>query len=173
MPGEILEQQRRQPSDESRSLKPQSLKHQRLQRHNRSNSQTHNSLSPAKTSAGIHALSVAGLSAASYAHLMLPINPQLLAHLSASAVQHRHFTAGGADREGHELRETGNQEAEDVLDIHQELGRRTVRHQEDPRLRSERVEETEGVCDSNKVAVGRKVSRKHKSKWGRETTCNV
>ncbi|XP_040020582.2 glucocorticoid modulatory element-binding protein 1 isoform X2 [Gasterosteus aculeatus] len=164
VPGEILEQQRRQPSDESRSLKPQSLKHQRLQRHNRSNSQTHNSLSPAKTSAGIHALSVAGLSAASYAHLMLPINPQLLAHLSASAVQHRHFTAGGADREGHELRETGNQEAEDVLDIHQELGRRTVRHQEDPRLRSERVEETEGVCDSNKVAVGRKVSRKHKSK---------
>ncbi|KAM8870123.1 glucocorticoid modulatory element-binding protein 1-like isoform 2-T2 [Spinachia spinachia] len=170
---EILEQQRRQACDESRFHQPQSLKHQnttRLERHSRSDRQTHNLLSPVKTSPAIHPLSVAGLS--SYAHLMLPIDPQLLAHFSASAIQHRHVTAGGTDGEAHNGRlemETGNPgklrrlvqdavEPEDVLDIHQELGRRTVRLQEDPRLRSE------GVCVFNQGPVGRKVSKKQRRK---------
>ncbi|XP_037309173.2 glucocorticoid modulatory element-binding protein 1-like [Pungitius pungitius] len=158
---EILQQQKRQTRDESRSHKPQSSKHLRLQRHNCSHSQTHNLLSPVKSSAGIHPLSAAGLS--SFAHLMLPLNPQLLGHFSASAVHNAKLQME------HEISETGNQEklrrlvqygvdAEDVLDIHQELARRTARHQGDPRLRSERVKETEGACVINKG------SKKHKSK---------
>lgn len=178
---EILEDGRTQGCDKSASYKIQSLKHLRPQRHNPSNNQTHNLLSPVKTIPVIQPLSVTGLSAASYAQLT--INPQLFAHFSASTGQRHHPGAGRRDRDGrsatlereHELSETGNQEKlhrlgqegvekEDTSGIHKELGQRTVKFQEDPLLRSEEVEESEGLHDIVKVVIGRKASKKHKSK---------
>ncbi|XP_070768770.1 glucocorticoid modulatory element-binding protein 1-like [Enoplosus armatus] len=169
--GEILEDQRKQGCDKSTSYKMKSLKHLRPQRHNPSNSQTHNLLSPVKTSPVIQPLSVTGLSAASYAHLT--INPQLFTHFSASAGQCHLAGAGRTDRdhratlEGDELSETRNQEAlhrfgqdgverEDISGIHTEPGQRTVKFQE--------VEDAEGLHDIEKVVIGRKASNKHKSK---------
>ncbi len=167
--------------DKSASYKIQSLKHLRRQRHNPSNSQTHKLLSPVKTSPVIQPLCVTGLSAASYAQLT--INRQLFAHLSASAGQRHPAGASGTDRDGHsatlerehELSETRNQqklrmlgpegvEKEDTSGIHKEPGQRTVNFQEDPHLRSEEVEEAEGLHDIVKVVIGRKESKKHKSK---------
>ncbi|XP_075965757.1 glucocorticoid modulatory element-binding protein 1-like isoform X2 [Anarhichas minor] len=176
---EILEEWRRQGRDESTSHTTLSMKHLRPQHHNPSNSQTHNLLSPVKASPMIQPLSVTGLSAASYAQLT--INPQLFAHFSASTVQRHHIRAGRRDGDHHdatlererELSETGNREklrrlvqegveGEDTLDIHK--GQRTVKYQEDPHLRSEQVEETEGLYVIDKVVIGRKASKKHKSK---------
>ncbi|XP_068591970.1 glucocorticoid modulatory element-binding protein 1 [Cebidichthys violaceus] len=173
---EILKEWKKQGCDESTSHKTLSMKHLRPQRHNPSNSQTHNLLSPVKTSPMIQPLSVTGFSAASYAQLT--INPQLFAHFSASTVQRHHIRAGRRDRDGHdgtlerehELSETGNQEKlrrlvqeeEDTLNI--DKGQRTVKYQEDPHLRSEEVEETEGLYVIDKVVIGRKASKKHKSK---------
>ncbi|KAM6935684.1 glucocorticoid modulatory element-binding protein 1-like [Lycodopsis pacificus] len=166
---DILEERRRQGRDETTSHKTLSMKHLRPQHHNPSNSQTHNLRSPVKASPMIQPLSVTGLSAASYAHF------------SASTVQRHHIRAGRRDGDHHdatlvrerELSETGNQEklrrlvqegveGEDALDIHK--GQRTVKYQEDPHLRSEQVEETEGLYVIDKVVIGRKASKKHKSK---------
>ncbi|XP_034409446.1 glucocorticoid modulatory element-binding protein 1-like isoform X2 [Cyclopterus lumpus] len=183
---DILEERRRQGCDESTSYKTLSSKHLRPQRHNPSNSQTHHLLPPVKTRPTPQPLSVTGLSAAAYAQLL--INPQLFTHFSASTVQRHHIRAGRRDRDGHdaplrrehEFSEPGNQEklrrlvqegeeGEDTLDIHKELGRRTVKYREDPRLRSEDVEETEGLYVIDRVVLGRKASKKHKSKLGRES----
>lgn len=60
----------------------------------------------------------------------------------------------------HRLRQEG-MEKEDASGIHQQ---RTVEFQDDPHLRSQEAEETEGLHDIGKVVVGRKVSKKHKSK---------
>ncbi|XP_037641715.1 glucocorticoid modulatory element-binding protein 1-like isoform X1 [Sebastes umbrosus] len=167
---EILEERRKQGCDKSTSYKTLSLKHLRPQRHNPSNSRL---LSPVKTSPVIQPLSVTGLCAASYA--------QLFTHFSASTGQRRHIGVGRTDGDGHddgehELGETGKREklrrlvqdgvegGEDTSGIHKEPGQRTVKFHEDPHLRGEDVEETEGLHDIEKVVIGRKVSKKHKSK---------
>ncbi|XP_070822627.1 glucocorticoid modulatory element-binding protein 1-like isoform X1 [Chaetodon trifascialis] len=170
---EILEDRRKQNSDKS-SYEIKSLKHQRPQRHNPSNSQAHNLLSPIKTSPVIQPLSAIGLSAASYAQLT--INPQLFTHVSASAGQHRHAGAGRTDRDSHspslerqhEANEMRNQEKLHRLrqeGVEKEIHRqRTVEFQDDPHLRNQKVEKTEGLDDIEKIVVGRKASKKHKSK---------
>ncbi|XP_030250155.1 glucocorticoid modulatory element-binding protein 1-like isoform X1 [Sparus aurata] len=171
---DILEEQRKQSCDKSTSYKVKSLKHLRPQRHNPSNSQTHNFLSPVQSRPVIQPLSVTGLSASSYAQLT--INPQLFTHFS-----HHHARAGRMDRDGHssmlerehELSE--NQEKlhrlrqegvdkEDASGTHKELGQRTVQFQPDPHLKSEEMEGTEGLHDIEKVVIGRKASKKHKIK---------
>lgn len=167
----MLEERRKQGCDKSTSYKTLSSKHLRPQRH----SQTHNLLSPIKTSPVIQQpLSVTALPAAS----LLNISPELFTHFSASTGQRLHAGAGRADRDGHdatlerehEFGEMGNQEKggveeeRDTSGIHTEPGQRTVKFQEDPQLRSEEVEETEGLHDIEKVVIGRKASKKHKSK---------
>lgn len=158
-----------------------SSKHLQPQRHNPSNSQIHNLLSPIKMNPLIQSLSVAGLSAASYAQLT--INPQLFTHLSVSTGQLHHTRVGRTD--GHsatlerELSETGTKEKlhrvkqedlekEEASRIHKS-GQRTVKFHEDPYLRSEEVEERQHFRDIERVVVGRKSTKKHKSKWGRQT----
>ncbi len=182
---EIFKDRRKQGCDKSTSYKIKSLKRLRPQCHQPSNSQLHNLLSPIKMRPMIQPLSVSGLSAASYAQLT--INPQLLAHLSASTGQCHPAGAGDTEKDGHsgtletelELSETRNQEElhrlrqEDVKEegasgVHKEPGQRTVRLQEEPHLRNEEGEETDGLHDIEKVVVGRKASKKHKSKWGRK-----
>ncbi|KAI3360444.1 hypothetical protein L3Q82_002339 [Scortum barcoo] len=178
---EILEDQRAQGCGKSTTFKIQALKHLPPQRHNTPNSQTHNLLSPLRSSPVIQPLSVSGLSAASYAQLA--INPQLFAHLSASTSQRHHAGVCRMDRDGHiatpekghELggRERGNKEKlqrlgqegvekEDTSGIHKEPGQ-TVKIQEGPHLRSEETEETEELHDIVKMVLGRKASKKHKT----------
>ncbi|XP_070692095.1 glucocorticoid modulatory element-binding protein 1-like [Pempheris klunzingeri] len=178
---EILEDQRKQGCDKSTFYKIKSLKHQRPQRHNSSNSQTHNLLSSVKMSPVIQPLSVTGASSASYAQLT--INPQLFTHFSASSVECHHVGAGRTHGDGHgvtqererELSKTGKQEKlhrlrqegvekEDTSGIHKEPGKRNVKFQEDPHRRSEEPQETESLHDIEKVVMGRKASKKHKSK---------
>ncbi|KAG8010182.1 Glucocorticoid modulatory element-binding protein 1 [Nibea albiflora] len=168
---EILEERRKQGCE-----KIKSLKHLQPQRHNPSNSQIHNLMSPIKMNPLIQSLSVAGLSAASYAHLT--INPQLFTHLSVSAGQLHHTRVGRTDSHSatleRELSETGTKEKlhrvkqedlekEEASRIHK-TGQRTVKFQEDPHLRCEEVEERERLHDIERVVVGRKSSKKHKSK---------
>ncbi|XP_042346255.1 glucocorticoid modulatory element-binding protein 1-like [Plectropomus leopardus] len=172
---EILQERRKQGCDKSTSYKIQSLKHLRPQRHNPSNL-----LSSVKTSPVIQPLSVTGLSVAPYAQLT--ISPQLFTHFSASTGQRHQARAGRTDRDSRnatlerecELGETGNQEklrrlgkeeveGEDTSGIHKEPGQRTVKFQEDAHLRSEDIEETEGLHDIEKVVIGKKASKKHKS----------
>lgn len=179
VPDEMLEERRKQGSDKSTSCKTLPLKH--LRPHNPSNSRTHNLLSPVKTSPVIQPLSATGLSAAAYAQLT--INPQLFTLFPGSTGQRHHARAGRMDRDGYnallereqELGETGNQdklcrlgqegvEGEDTSGIHKEPVLRTVKFEEDHHLRIEEVEETEGLHDIEKVVLGRKASKKHKSK---------
>ncbi|XP_028435397.1 glucocorticoid modulatory element-binding protein 1 isoform X1 [Perca flavescens] len=179
VPDEMLEERRKQGSDKSTSCKTLPLKH--LRPHNPSNSRTHNLLSPVKTSPVIQPLSATGLSAAAYAQLT--INPQLFSLFPGSTGQRHHARAGRMDRDGYnallereqELGETGNQdklcrlgqegvEGEDTSGIHKEPVLRTVKFEEDHHLRIEEVEETEGLRDIEKVVLGRKASKKHKSK---------
>ncbi|XP_041799241.1 glucocorticoid modulatory element-binding protein 1-like [Chelmon rostratus] len=174
---EILEDRRKQSCIQN-SYKIKSLKHLRPQHHNLSNSQTHNLLSPIKTSRVIQPLSAIGLSATTYAQLAL--NPQLFTHVSSSTGQHRHAGAGRTDRDSHspsperqhEASEVGNREkllrlrqegveTEDASGVHRQ---RTVEFEDDPHLRSQEVEETEGLHDIEKVVMGRKASKKHKRK---------
>lgn len=72
----------------------------------------------------------------------------------------------------HEASEVGNREkllrlrqegveTEDASGVHRQ---RTVEFEDDPHLRSQEVEETEGLHDIEKVVMGRKASKKHKSK---------
>uniref|UniRef100_A0A3Q1GED5 Glucocorticoid modulatory element-binding protein 1-like n=1 Tax=Acanthochromis polyacanthus TaxID=80966 RepID=A0A3Q1GED5_9TELE len=177
---EILEEQRKKSCDKSTIYKTSSLKHLRPQRQSQSNSQ--NLLSSVKTSSVIQPLSVPGLSAASYAQLT--INPQLFTHFSALTGQHHRAGAGRTDRDGHgatlereyEISEAGNQEKvhrlgqtgsekKDTSGIHKEPGQReTVKFREDSGIRSDAAEETEGLHDIEKVIIGRKASKKHKSK---------
>ncbi|KAM9353631.1 glucocorticoid modulatory element-binding protein 1-like [Symphorus nematophorus] len=169
---EILEDRRKPGCDKSTSYKIKSLKHLRPQHHNPSNSQTHNLLSPV-----IQPLSVTGLSSTPYTQLT--INPQLFNHFSATTGQRHHAGAGRTDRDGlereHELSEMGDQEKlhrlreegvekEDASGKHKEPGQRTVQFEEEPHLRSEEAEETGGFHDIETVVIGRKASKKHKSK---------
>ncbi|XP_032374231.1 glucocorticoid modulatory element-binding protein 1 isoform X1 [Etheostoma spectabile] len=179
VPDEMLEERRTQGSDKRISCKTLHLKHLRL--HNPSNSRTHNLLSPVKTSPVIQPLSATGLSAAAYAQLT--INPQLFTLFPGSNGLHHHAGAGKMDRDSHkaqlerenELGETGNQdklcrlgqegvEGEVTSGIHKETVQRTVKFEEDHYRRIEEVEETEGLHDIEKVDLGKKASKKHKSK---------
>nr|XP_046254874.1 glucocorticoid modulatory element-binding protein 1-like [Scatophagus argus] len=178
---EILEDQRMQGSDKSTSYKIKSLKHPRPQRHNLSNSQTHNLLSPVKTSPVIHPLSVTSLCTAS--HAQLTISPRFFRHISTSAGRHQRAGACRTDRDSGsvalesecELREMGDpdrihrlrQEAmgkEHSPGIHKETGQKTFKFQEDPHGSGEETEETVGLHDIEKMFIGRKASKKHKSK---------
>ncbi|XP_034552820.1 glucocorticoid modulatory element-binding protein 1-like isoform X2 [Notolabrus celidotus] len=165
---DILEDQRKQSYDKC-SYKIHSLKHLRQQRHNLPNSQTHNLLSPVKTSPGIQPPASA-LSAASYAQLN--INPHIFTHSSTSTSRGYHAGAGRTDRGGHgarlereqELGEMANRERfhtrgrEETSGIHKEPGQRTIK------LQAEEGEETAGLHEIEKVVIGGKVSKKHKSK---------
>ncbi|XP_056236802.1 glucocorticoid modulatory element-binding protein 1-like isoform X2 [Seriola aureovittata] len=173
---EILEERKKPSFDKSTSHKSTSSKHLRPQRQNPSNSQTQNVLSPVKTSSVTLPLSVTGLSAASYAQLT--INPQLFTHFSASTGQHHHIDRDSQStmlQRNHEHSETGSQEKvhqrgregaekEDTSGIYKEPGQRNVKSREDPHLKSEEEEEAEGLHDIEKVIIGRKASKKHKSK---------
>ncbi|XP_035527533.1 glucocorticoid modulatory element-binding protein 1-like isoform X1 [Morone saxatilis] len=173
---EILEDQRKQDRDKSTSSKMKSSKHLRNQRHNPSNS--HNLLSPVKLGPPIQPFSFTGLSPASYAQIT--IKPQLFSHFSASTGQRHPAEAGKMDRDGHgatlererDISEIETQEklhrprqegvkTEDTSGIHKEHGQRTVKFQEDPHRRNE---ETEGLHGIEKVIIGRKALKKHKSK---------
>lgn len=68
------------------------------------------------------------------------------------------------DRDGHDamLGQNGV-EGEDSSGVHKKPAQRTVKYQ-DPHLKSEVVEEEEGLYDIKKVVIGRKSSKKHKSK---------
>ncbi|CAJ1061588.1 glucocorticoid modulatory element-binding protein 1-like isoform X2 [Xyrichtys novacula] len=167
---DILEGQRKLVYDKC-SSKIHSLKHLRQQRHNPSNSQTNNLLSPVKTSPGIQPSSVNSLSAASYAQLA--INSQILNYSSTSTG--RGYYAGRTQREAglereQEFSEMANhekfhrQESTGTSGIHKEPGQRTIRLQGDPSLGREEKEETEGLHDVEKVVIGAKVLKKHKSK---------
>ncbi|XP_035018359.1 glucocorticoid modulatory element-binding protein 1 [Hippoglossus stenolepis] len=155
----ILEEQRRQVCDKSTSLKLL-----RRQRHN--NCQTQNVLSPVKTV--IQPLSVLGLSAASSAHLFT--------HFSASTGLHLPTKTGRMDSDrDHELGEMRSQkkvhqrgqegtEKQDASGIFKEPGLRTGMSREGLHLRSQEEEETESLHEIQKVIIGRKSSKKHKSK---------
>lgn len=171
----ILEDQRKQGRNKSTSNKIKSLKYLQPQCRNLPNSQSHSSLASVKTSPGVQPLSVAGLSAPSYA--------QLFAHLSASNGQHHHVGAGRTDKSDHsgtfererELGELANQEKlhrlrqeaadkKEASGIHQEPGQRTLKSEGDPYASIEEIDETEGLCAISKVVTERKLSKKHKSK---------
>ena len=151
----ILEEQRRKVCDKSTSLKLL-----RRQRHN--NCQTQNVLSPVKTV--IQPLSVLGLSASSSAHLFT--------HFSASTGLHLPTKAGRMDSDrDHELGEMrsqrkvhqrGQEGTENASGIFKEPGLRTGMSREGLHLRSQ--EEEESLHEIQKVIIGRKSSKKHKSK---------
>lgn len=166
---EILEDQRKQGR-----VKMKSFKHAGPECHGPSNKrQSHNLLPHVKTSPGVQPPFVAGLPAASYAHL--PINPQLFARSSASDGPQQHHGDRGAmlEREP-QLSEMVNQrlrrlrqeaaDKKEVPTIHKEPIQRTVKSDGEPYLRSEETDDTEGVHDIEKMVLGRKVSKKHKSK---------
>ncbi|XP_071377920.1 glucocorticoid modulatory element-binding protein 1-like isoform X2 [Centroberyx affinis] len=146
---ETMEEQRKQGCDKSTV----SLKRQRPQRHSPSSSHTQsqhqagqNTPSPLATCPVIQPLTATGSAPASLAQL-------------------------AASQREQEVGETGRQERlhrpeeEDASGIHQELATRTVgAREEDPHLGGEEAEETERSRDVDKVAVGRKASKKHKSK---------
>lgn len=56
------------------------------------------------------------------------------------------------------------EEEEDTSGIYKEPGQRTAKSREASHLRSEEVDEAEGLHDIEKVMVGRKASKKQKSK---------
>ncbi|KAF3839942.1 hypothetical protein F7725_018659 [Dissostichus mawsoni] len=159
---EILEERRKQGCDKSPSYKTPSLKQLPPQRHTPPNSQTHNLLSPVKTKTVIQPLSAAP-------HAQLTINPQYFTYFPASTGQRHHSGAVMKDRDGHDAtpereRELGmlgqnGVEGEDSSGVHKKPAQRTVKYQ-DPHLRSEVVEEEEGLHDIKKVVIGRKSSTK-------------
>lgn len=53
---------------------------------------------------------------------------------------------------------------EEISGIHKDLGASDVKFQQDHQFVSEEVDETEGVHDSRMAGLGRKASRKHKTK---------
>lgn len=176
MLGEPVEERRKERCDKSTSSK-----HFRPQHHNLSNSQTQEMRSPFKTSQMIQALSPTGSNAASYAQL--GINPHLFTPFSGSTGHHYHTSAGGMIRYGRssalernrEHGGTGSQEKphqlgqevvekDDTTGSYREPGQRINKSQVTPQLGSEEAEETEGLCDIERVIIGRKASKKHKSK---------
>nr|XP_020511883.1 glucocorticoid modulatory element-binding protein 1-like [Labrus bergylta] len=168
---DILEDQRKQSFN-----KCPSMKHIRHPCHNSSNSQSHNLLSPIKTSLGIQPLSVSGLSAASYTQLA--IDPQVFTHSSASAGRVHCAGVGRIDRDcqsaelerDQELSEMGKRKKlhrrvqEETSGIHKEPGQRTIRFHTDSHPGSRAGEETEGLHDIEKVVIGEKISKEQRSK---------
>lgn len=63
----------------------------------------------------------------------------------------------------HRLRQEAADKKE-VPTIHKEPVPRTVKSDGDPYLRSEETDDMEGIHDIEKMVLGRKVSKKHKSK---------
>ncbi|XP_058502884.1 glucocorticoid modulatory element-binding protein 1-like [Solea solea] len=166
---DISEEWRKLGRDKS-SYNGTSSKHLRPQKH----SQTQNVLSPVKESPVIHAFSFAGLSAAAYAQLS--INPQLFTHFSASSGKH-HQTR--EDRRGrhrkHEISEMESQEKlhqwgqervekQETSGIYKDPGQRTGKPCENLHLTIQEEEEKEGLRDFEKVMIGKKSSKKNKSK---------
>ncbi|KAM3614022.1 uncharacterized protein V6R79_008672 [Siganus canaliculatus] len=162
---EILEDQRKQGRDKNRSYK---MKQSRPQRHD---GHLHNLLSPVLASPMIQPLSVARLSAASYA--------QLCTHFSASSGQNHHTAPNRMDgdyhratsEKGHVPSETRNlkkvhrlreqaMEKEDASGLHRDTGQKTAAVKEDP----EGGAETQCLPDTEKVVIGRKAAKKHKIK---------
>ncbi|XP_071757762.1 glucocorticoid modulatory element-binding protein 1-like isoform X1 [Centroberyx gerrardi] len=146
---ETLEEQRKQGCDKSTV----SLKRQRPQRHSPSSSHTQsqhqagqNMPSPLATCPVIQPLTATGSAPAS------------LAQLTASQREQEVGETGRRER-------LHRPEEEDASGIHHELATRTVgAREEDPHLGGEEAEETERSRDVDKAAVGRKASKKHKTK---------
>lgn len=169
MSGEPVDEWRKRGRDKSTSSK-----HFRPQRHNLFNSQSQNMRSPVRTSSMHQPLSPTGPSAASYAQLS--ISPQPFIHFSASAGRHHHTSAGRVSRDGPSIiletlsKEQLHQLGQDLIEKgdnaggYKEPGQRTDMSRVAPQLRSEEVEEAEGLCDIERVITGRKASKKHKSK---------
>lgn len=166
---DILEEKQRLGCVKNTSYKPTAGKH--LQRHNLSNSQTQNLLSPISSSAVIQPLSLLGLSAAPYNQLS--INPQHAALFSASASSRHPQQAEKREERRHELGETGKREKlhrmgqemvkkEETSGIHHHLGQSLVKFEQNPQLGIDDAGETGSLLDSEKA--GRKASKKHKSK---------
>ncbi|XP_028281782.1 glucocorticoid modulatory element-binding protein 1-like [Parambassis ranga] len=150
---EILEEQRKQSCDKNTPYK--TLKHPRPQHQRQSLSTS------MKTSTVIQPLSVASLSAASYA--------QLFTHFSAFTGQ-QHQSTRRTDRDGQATKqETGNQEKkqefsrkEESSGIPEEPAHRDLEVQEqNSHIRSE---ESKGLDNLEKGITGKKTSKKHKSK---------
>lgn len=107
----------------------------------------------------VHPLSITGLSVSSLAQLTTI--PQHFTHFSPSVpAGQRHCGTGRVTPE----REPDLGEREDASGVCKNATLRTVKFRKDPRLTIEDLEETGGLRDIDKVVVGRKASKKHKSK---------
>ncbi|XP_042084988.1 glucocorticoid modulatory element-binding protein 1 isoform X2 [Haplochromis burtoni] len=176
---ELSEDKGKQSCDKGTSKKAASLKHPRTQRKSKTSSHPQSPLPSVKSATAIQPHSITGLCAASYPHLT--INPQLFAHFSAYTSQRCHAETGRTDRDVHsatlegdrEISEADNQEKfhglgregnkrKDTSGIHKEPGQGSVKFWEGSHVR--RDEATEGLHDIEKVIMGRKASKKHKSK---------
>ncbi|XP_004560035.2 glucocorticoid modulatory element-binding protein 1 [Maylandia zebra] len=176
---ELSEDKGKQSCDKGTSKKAASLKHPRTQRKSKTSSHPQSSLPSVKSATAIQPHSITGLCAASYPHLT--INPQLFAHFSAYTSQRCHAETGRTDRDVHsatlegdrEISEADNQEEfhglgregnkrKDTSGIHKEPRQGSVKFWEGSHVRRDEV--TEGLHDIEKVIMGRKASKKHKSK---------
>lgn len=180
---ELSEDERKQSCNKRTSHKASSLKHLRTQRKSQTSSHFQNLLSSVKTATMIQPHSVTGLCGASYTHLA--INPQLFAHFSAFTGQRRHIGASRTDGDVQSATPEGEQEISEADDqetfhrpgregnrrkgtgVPKEAGQRSVKVWGKRHVRSEEDEATEGSHDIEKMIMGRKASKKHKSKWAR------
>lgn len=135
---EILDDQRKQGRIKSTSCRMKPFKQPDPLCHSEQNKSSE-LLSQVRPSPGIQPPFAAPLSSSSFGQL--PINPQLHARVRG-ALENRKEASG----------------------IRRELGQRTVKLNEDLHLRSEETGEACSVRDIEKMVIGRKVSKKHKSK---------
>lgn len=135
---EILDDQRKQGRMKSVSCRMKPFKQPGPLCHSEQN-KSNELLSQVRPSPGIQPPFAAALSSSSFAQL--PINPPLHARVRGAV---------GNRKEGSGIR--------------RELGHRTVKSDEELHLRSEEAGETCSVRDIEKIFIGRKVSKKHKSK---------
>lgn len=135
---EILDEQRKRGHVKSASCRMKPLKQPGPLSHSEQKKSSE-LLAQVTSIPGMQPLFAAALSTSSFTQL--PTNPQ------------RHHRVRGA-----------GESRKEVSGIRRELGQRTVRSEEDLHLRSEETEETCSVRDIEKILIGRKVSKKHKSK---------
>ncbi|KAM4581350.1 glucocorticoid modulatory element-binding protein 1-like isoform 2-T2 [Odontesthes bonariensis] len=158
---DIVEDQRKQSCNRSRSSKNSSLKHVRP------HPRTQNLLSSIRRSTVIHPLSVTGLSTASY--------PQLFTHTSAFSRKCQRAGASrtyrGDSQRDQEIGEAGNQEKalqlgressekEDASGMHSETGWRRVKLLGESHIRCKVKEETQELYGTENIIMGRKTSKK-------------
>ncbi|CAN9513968.1 unnamed protein product [Ophioblennius macclurei] len=170
---DILENQRKHSREKSGSHRTSCPKHLRSKRQSQPDNHIQNLLSSIKNNTVIQPLSVSGLPAASYAQLFSAFAGQHLYNTGAdktdgdsqSAVLERESESSEAGRpeKVHRLGQQDN-DKKDTSGIHKEPRQRTVKFQQDSHISSEETGETERLDDIGKVIIGRKSSKKHKSK---------